>query len=734
MTAARNLSEFVRHLDGGVARMELEVDGLLRADCTETIEGGLAAIPDITLARVSVADRRVELEWRDGKVDPIRFIKRLSELGYQARPRDAAGSTAGSAVGENLALRTLLCRAGVAALAALALKLLPIVVWPEATAGITPEQRDLIHWLSASVAVSAAAWAGFPIFVSAARAAVAGRLSPEAPVSAGIALAFGLSVSETLCDAVQTSYDSGLVLLAVALAVRALVLAVRQRTPAFAAKLASRADGTVTKFVSGTEVADVPVGSVGPGDLVLVRPGERIAVDGIVTEGRSEIDQSRVTGETLPASAARDCMVYAGTLNVSGALRVRVAATERGARPNDVPRMSDRAAGAGPVRLSDRATHLYPPLVIAGALVTMLGRMAFGATWHEAAMAATAVLVMTHPAAFGLAVSAVDAWAARAMSRAGMLLTSGDGVERLARIDTIMFDKTGTLTLPEPEVVNTADIPPERLAVAGRLALVSRHPLAATVVRAAGAIGPIPAIEEPGQGVRCVFHGVPMRLGRPSFCDAERRAAAVLETDPEASVIAFAYGAERYVLAVRQRLRGDAIETIARLKQDGFAVEMLSGDRAPAVAHAARTLGIERWHAGMTPADKIGHISVLQARGRTVLMVGDGLNDAPSLTAADAALSVGTAAPSVLAAADGVFAGDCLAPVPAAIAIARCARHLQRQNLAFTTACAGIATPLAIAGLAGPLAATLAMAGAAVVVTLNAVRAGGTPCGRGMAA
>jgi P-type Cu2+ transporter len=732
MTATRNLSEFVRHLDGGVARMELEVDGLLRADSTQTIEGGLAAIPDITLARLSVADRRVEVEWRDGKVDPIRFIKRLSELGYKAHPCEAAGSTVGSAAGEKLA--TLLCRAGVAASAALAVKLLSIVVWPEAAAGITPEQRDLVHWLSAAVAVSTAAWAGLPIFAAAARAAAAGRLSPEAPVSICVALAFGLSASESLGSAVWTSYDSGLVLLAAALAVRALELAVRQRTPAFAGKLAPRADETVTKFVSGTEVADVPVGSVRPGDLVLVRPGERIAIDGIVTEGRSEIDQSRVTGETLPASAARDSMVYAGTLNVSGALRVRVAAMERSALPTDVPRMSDRAAGAGYVRLSDRASRLYPPLVIAAALVTILGRIAFGATWHEAAMAAIAVLVMAHPAAFGLAVSAVHVWAARALSQAGVLLTSEDGVERLARVDTILFDKTGTLTLPEPEAVNMADIPPERLAVAGRLALVSRHPLAAAVVRAAGAVRPIAAIEEPGQGVRCIYHGIPLRLGRPSFCDAERRAAAVLETDPEASVIAFAYGAERYVLAVRQQLRSDAIETIARLKRDGFAVEMLSGDRAPAVAHAARTLGIERWHAGMTPADKIGHISVLQARGRTVLMVGDGLNDAPSLAAADAALSLGTAAPSVLAAADGVFAGDRLAPVPAAIAIARRARDLRRQNLAVATACTAFGTPLAIAGLAGPLAAALTIAGAAVVVTLNAVRAGGTPCGRGMTA
>jgi Cu2+-exporting ATPase len=433
-----------------------------------------------------------------------------------------------------------------------------------------------------------------------------------------------------------------------------------------------------------------------------------------VSDGRSEVDQSRVTGETLPASVARDSAVYAGTLNVSGTLRVRVGP----ARTEDLA-----AAAAGPVRLSDRAARLLPLLALAAAGAAFTVRTAFGADGHDAATAAIAVLVLTSPAVPGLAVCAVRTWAARALARAGLLLTSSYGIERLARVDTILFDKTGTLTVPEPEVVNTADIPPERLALAGRLALASRHPLASAVVRAARATAPLLAIEEPGQGVRCVFQGVLLRLGRPSFCDAERRASAILQTDPEASVIAFACGPERHVLAVRQRLRSDAIETVARLKQDGFLIELVSGDRAPAVAHAAETLGVERWHAGMTPPDKTGRISTLQAQGRTVLMVGDGLNDAPSLAAADAALSVGTATPCAQAAADAVFAGDQLAPVSAAVAIARRARRLQRQNLGLAAACIAVALPLAIAGLLGPLAGALTMAGVAVAVTLNALRA-----------
>jgi P-type Cu2+ transporter len=678
MAGTRDLSHFVRYLDGGA-------------------------------------------NWRDGKVDPVPFIARAPYLGFRAGPGDAVRS----AEGGKQAMHTLVQCLCIAAGAALAIMLLP--AWCGIDADISPGQRDFLHGLAAAIAFPAAAWAGRPFFVSAIRAVAAGRLNVDVPLSAGLVLALGLSLVQTLNHAVETSCESALMLLAFVLVGRLLEQATLQRPQGGAGNLATVADVTVTRFVSDTELAEVPAGSVRPGDLVLVRPGERIAVDGVVSDGRSEIDQGLVTGETLPVSVGKDSAVYSGTLNVSGTLRIKVGAAERGALLNGVARPP--GAAAREVRHaghSDRIAGLYSPLVLAAALVTLVGWIASGADGQDAVMAAIAVLIMTYPAALGLAVSAVRVRAAGALSTAGVLLNSGEGIERLAGVDTILFDKTGTLTLPEPEVINAADIPPERLAVAGRLALASRHPLAAAVVRAARATAPLAAAEEPGQGVRGVFQGVALRLGRPSFCGAERRAAAVLESDPEASAIAFAYGVERYVLAVRQRLRSDAIETIARLKQHGFAIEILSGDRAPAVAHLARTLGIERWQAGMTPADKIGHISVLQAQGRTVLMVGDGLNDAPSLAAADAALSVGTAAPLTLAAADAVFAGDRLTPVLSAIAIARRSLGLMRQNLLFAAAYTAIAAPMAILGLASPLAAALAMSAAAAVVALNALRAGGT--------
>jgi P-type Cu2+ transporter len=307
--------------------------------------------------------------------------------------------------------------------------------------------------------------------------------------------------------------------------------------------------------------------------------------------------------------------------------------------------------------------------------------------------------------------------------RAGVLLNAGDAIERLADMDTVLFDKTGTLTLPEPEVVNAADIPRDILEMAGRLALVSSHPLAGAVARAANAKSPLSAaVEEPGQGVRGVCDGVEARLGHPAFCGAEREAEALTDSDPEASAIAFARGRDRYVLAVRQRLRSDAVAVVERSQSLGMAVEILSGDRVAAVEHVARRLDLKHWHAGMTPAMKIARIAQLRANGRSVLMVGDGLNDAPSLAAADVSMSPVTAVHVAQTAADAVFLGDRLSPVTEAVAIARKAKRVMRENLFLAVIYNTVAVPIAILGLATPLVAALAMSGSSILVTLNALR------------
>jgi Cu2+-exporting ATPase len=303
-------------------------------------------------------------------------------------------------------------------------------------------------------------------------------------------------------------------------------------------------------------------------------------------------------------------------------------------------------------------------------------------------------------------------------------LNSGDAVERMARVDRVIFDKTGTLTLPELDVANAANIPADVFDLAGRVALASRHPVAAAVARAAAAKSPLPDIEEePGHGVHGMLDGCEIRLGRPSYCGADELANEILSRDPEASVVAFRHGETCHVFAVRQRLRPDAAAVVETLHQYGIAVEVLSGDREPAVRTAAQALGIHEWRAEVTPVDKIARIDDLARHGFKVLMVGDGLNDAPALAAAYASMSPVSAAHISQSVADAVFLGEQLAPVATAIDISRKALRLMQQNLWLAVVYNALAVPVAVAGLVTPLIAAAAMSGSSLLVMLNALRA-----------
>src|SRR3954452_10874744 len=720
MQATRDFSHFVRNLGSGLSHIDLAVERVSCAGCMSKIERGLSAIPDVTLARVNLTDRRVALEWKEGTLDPSRFIDRLAELGYKAYPFETVRAEAVEAENSRFLLRCL----GVAAFATMNVMMLSVPVW--SGRDMIAAQRDFFHWLSALISLPAAAYAGQPFFRSAFQALRTRNVNMDVPISIGVTLALGMSVVETLHHAEHAYFDAAIMLLTFLLGGRTLDQRMRLKTPAVKGNLAALRAETAAKFVSPDEISEVPVAAIRAGDVVLLRPGERCAVDGTVIEGRSEIDQSLITGETLYAPAGQGTAVYAGTLNISGTLRIRASAAAEGTLLADIGRLLDNAVQARSryVRLADRASRLYAPAVHATALVTLLGWLLIGAGWHDALVTAIAVLIITCPCALGLAIPAVQTVAAGALFKAGVLLNSGDAIERLAGVDRVIFDKTGTLTLPELDVVNSAGVPRDVLDLAGRLALASHHPIAAAVARASNAKSPLAGIlEEPGQGVRGFVEGEEVRLGRPSFCKADELANEVLCLDPEVSVVAFSRGEARYVFAVRQRLRPDAQATVSALQARGITVEILSGDREPAVRAAAQTLGINKWRAGVTPADKIARINELKRGGFKVMMVGDGLNDAPSLAAAHVSMSPISAAHLSQATADLVFLGKPLAPVVAAIDLSRKALYLMRQNLWLAVAYNALAVPIAIAGFVTPLIAAAAMSGSSLLVMLNALRA-----------
>ncbi len=722
MQATRDFSHYVRDAGAGLSHIDLAVEGVSCAGCMSKIERGLSALPDVTLARVNLTDRRIALEWKQGALDPARFIDRLAELGYKAYPFETAGAEAVEAEQSRFLLRCL----GVAAFATMNVMMLSIPVWSGNVSDMIPEQRDFFHWLSALIALPAAAYAGQPFFRSAWNALSTRNVNMDVPISVGVILALGMSVVETINHAEHAYFDAAIMLLTFLLIGRFLDQSMRRRTRAVAGNLAALKAETATKFVGPDEISEVPVAAIDPGDIVLLRPGERCAVDGTVIEGRSEIDQSLITGETRHVAAEQGTAVYAGSLNMTGTLRVRVSAASEGTLLAEITRLLDNALQARSryVRLADRASRLYAPVVHATALLTILGWVLFGASWHDAIVTGVAVLIITCPCALGLAIPTVQTVASGAMFRAGVLLNSGDSIERLAEVDYVIFDKTGTLTLPDLEVVNAAGIPENVFRLAGQLALASHHPVAAAVARASNAKAPLAgAVEEPGLGVRATLDGRELRLGRPSFCTAEQLASDSQDLDPEASIVAFSDGEASYVFCVRQGLRPDAPAVISALQMRNIKVEILSGDREAAVRAAARALGIDDWQAGVTPADKIARIEQLKAQGLKVMMVGDGLNDAPSLAAAHVSMSPISAAHLSQATADLVFLGKPLAPVVAAIDFSRKALRLMRQNLWLAIGYNFLAVPIAISGVVTPLIAAAAMSGSSILVMLNALRA-----------
>jgi Cu2+-exporting ATPase len=541
------------------------------------------------------------------------------------------------------------------------------------------------------------------------------------PISLGVILALTMSLVETANHAEHAYFDSALMLLFFLLVGRTLDHAMRRKTRAVAGNLAALKADTAHRFM-GDELVSVPVAVLKAGDRLLVKPGERVPADGTVLRGNSEIDESIVTGETARRRIGPGNTVYAGCTNYSGALTLQVTAAGGTSLIDEIEKLLDKAAGAKSrtMRLADRAARIYAPVVHLTAALTFIGWLVAGASIHDALITAIAVLIITCPCALALAIPAVQVVASGAFFRSGVILNAGDAIERLAGIDTVVFDKTGTLTLPEPRVVNVTSVDSELLQAAARLALSSRHPLAVALSREAISHTPFDGVvEHPGQGVCAIVGAVEMRLGSPEFCNV------VQTRKSTASVICFRHGDRTALIEIAQSLRPDVVEVVRSLRDRGLDLCILSGDRAESVAPVAKALGIESWQAGLKPADKIARIEEWKAHGCRVAMIGDGLNDAPSLAAAHLSLSPISAADLTQAQADAVFLGEKLKPVLDAITIARRARSRMTENLGLAMIYNAIAVPVAIAGAVTPLIAALAMSASSLIVTLNALRAGG---------
>ncbi len=683
------------------------------AGCISTVERGLNETPGVRGARVNLTLKRASVTTDPG-MTAADLIPVLDGLGYEAHELDPGVL---SATATDRAGRDILMRLAVAGFAMMNVMLLSVAVW----SGAADATRDLFHWISAAIALPAIAFSGQPFFRNAWSALSVRRLNMDVPISLAITLAAGMSLYETMLSGRHAYFDAALSLTFFLLAGRYLDHRTRAIARSAAEELAALEVPRALRVTDGAEET-VAIADLVPGDIVRVKPGARLPVDGVVVTGQSEIDRSLLTGETLPVYAGQGATLSAGEMNLTGPLDVRVTAA---GEHSSLHRMAELVAIAESARnrytsLADRAARIYAPGVHLLALGAFIGWLAAtGGDLRLALNIAVAVLIITCPCALGLAVPAVTTAASGRLFKRGLLIKDGTALERLAEVDTVVFDKTGTLTLGMPEPTNLHQHPRRAVEVALALAEQSAHPLANALAGAARKAGvetaPLTGITEvPGYGVEGQWGEVPVRLGRAAWVGAEagERTAAWLRLG-DAAPMAFTFA---------DRPRAGAEAAIAALKAQGMAVRLISGDAAGPVAELARRLQIYDWTAEALPEEKAAAVRALETRGRKVLMVGDGLNDTAALAAAHVSISPATALDAARIASDIVLLGADLSPLGAALVTARKATRRIHENFAIAAGYNMIAVPIALAGFATPLAAALAMSASSITVSLNALR------------
>lgn len=695
----------------GTNSLNLLVDGMHCPSCVAIIENALKKQKVISAARLNLSTKRLRVSWKGALDLGDKWISLINGMGYRAVPFDPATAETSEKKEERFLLRCL----AVAGFASGNLMLFSVPLWSSDMVEMGTATRTFFHWVQAAIAIPAIAYCGIPFYRSAWNAIRSWKTNMDVPISVAVILATLMSLFETITHGTHSYFDSGVMLLFFLLIGRYLEARARGHARSAAHDLLQMMTGFATVLHESGTQENIPISSIKEGMTLLVASGEKIGADGVIISGESEIDTSLITGESQPHRVSIDSKLFAGTINLTSPITMRVTKAGERSLLSEIVKLMESAeqAQAKYVTIADRISGWYTPVVHALAAATFIGWMMFGnAQWQVALLYAATVLIITCPCALGLAVPVVQVLASGKLMRSGVLLKSGNALERLATITHAVFDKTGTLTLGKP--VLTSNHSEQDLRLAASIAVHSKHPLSKAIVNAySGELTQLDVNEVQGYGLEA--GGI--KLGKRSW--ATKLAD---DNDNTLELWLAEEGKQPVRFTFADQLRTDARDVIKKLQLSNIKILLLSGDRQEVTKKVAGELGIETFEGALSPVQKTEKITALKNHGANVLMVGDGLNDAPSLSSANVSMSPASAMDITQNAADIVFQGDKLQPVITTFGIAKFSQVLVKQNFVLAILYNVIAIPLAVAGMVTPLIAAIAMSSSSLLVIANAMR------------
>lgn len=709
----------------------LILEGIVCAACVWLNERHVGRLPGVVEFQVNYATHRARVKWDDSKTHLSEILRAIGDIGYIAHPFDPGRQEAVFKQERRQALR----RVAVAGLGMMQVMMIAVALYAGDYSGMDASLEQFLRWVSLIIALPVVVYSARPFFQAAWRDLRYRQLGMDVPVALAIGGAFAASVWHTVMNAGEIYFDSVTMFTFFLLTGRYLEMIARHRAGQAAEELVRLLPATATLITAdGDEL--VAVAELQPGDQVRIRPGETVPADGRVVSGISSVDEALLTGESLPLPRRVGDALIGGTVNIESPLIMVVEKVGTETVLSAIVRLLDRAQSEKPhlAQLADR---------VAGWFVAVLLVLATGVAWYwwqvepERAFAITlSVLVVTCPCALSLATPVALTAATGALTRLGVLTTRSHALETLARVTHLVFDKTGTLTegrLELTQVVRLGALTRDRCqALAAALEQGSEHPLARALVSSAGS-GRLVVSEQravPGEGIEGEVQGALYRIGTREFVLGLGGRGTELPESLQETVGTVVYLADNRALLAgfvfEDQIRAGAAEAVVELQRLGIEVQLLSGDGQRPVQHAAEVLGIAKAEARLRPADKLARLQALQSSGAVVAMVGDGVNDAPVLAAAQVSLAMGSGTQLAAAAADMVLLSERLPHLAQAVMMARKTRTIIRQNLAWALLYNLFAVPLAASGWLVPWMAAIGMSASSLLVVVNALRLRGT--------